>query len=73
MLFRSYHRAHPGAAPLGRALEAYRAALAGNVGLSEDVARIVVDLVLGELLQRILDPARSLDVLTRLLPAVARV
>lgn len=67
-----YQRAHPGAAPLARALAAYRGALAGDVGLSEDAARVVIDIVLGELLQRILDPTRSLEPLARLLPAVGR-
>lgn len=67
-----YQRAHPGAPPLAQALGAYRAALAGEVGLTDDTARVVVSLVLGELLQRILDPSRSLEPLARLLPALGR-
>ncbi len=68
-----YNREHPeGGAPLAGALRAYQDALADNLGLPPDAARVVVSVVVGELLQRILDPSRDLAPLARLLPMLAR-
>lgn len=64
-----YHRAHPeSAGPLGAALEAYRDAIALGLGLERDAARLVLSVAVGELVQRLLDPARDLGPLARLLP-----
>lgn len=68
-----FHREHPdGGAPLAEALDAYRDALADDVGLPREAARIVLSVVIGELLQRILDPSRDIAVVAQLLPMLAR-
>lgn len=66
-----WHRADPaGQAPIAAALRAYREALAGELGLSPAEAERVLSLVLGELLQRVLDPGRELGGLAEALPAL---
>ncbi len=65
-----YHRAHPdGANALVAALRAYEDALVDALGLSRERARFVLSALLGELLQRTLDPTRALtrETLLRLL------
>lgn len=65
-----YHRAHPDEANrLADALGVYRDALGAGLGLSPERARLVLSVLLGELLQRILDPNRDLALET-LLPLV---
>ncbi|MDP2313581.1 MAG: TetR/AcrR family transcriptional regulator [Pseudomonadota bacterium] len=69
-----YHRAHPeGSAGLAGALAMYRDALAERVGLPPQNAGLVVSLVLGELLQRTLDPRHAGAVLADVLPVLAAV
>lgn len=66
-----WYRAEPRAhAPIAAALDAYRAALAGELGLGADEVDRVLSMVLGGLLQRLLDPARSLASLEGTLPAL---
>jgi AcrR family transcriptional regulator len=68
-----YQRAHPeSTAPLAGALTSYRDAMAGELGLAPEEARLVLSVIIGELLQRVLDPTRDLSVLVRVLPALAR-
>ncbi len=67
-----YHRAHPEGGPrLADALAMYRDALTHRIGLPPENAGLVVSLVLGELLQRTLDPHHAGAALSRTLPAVA--
>lgn len=66
-----WFRAEPAAtAPVAAALAAYRDALAAQLGLSIEVADRLLSAVLGELLQRLLDPARALAPLAAVLPAL---
>ncbi|MFN7147816.1 MAG: TetR/AcrR family transcriptional regulator, partial [Myxococcota bacterium] len=68
-----FHREHPGGGtPLAGALAAYQEGMVAGLGLAPDAARLVLSVVVGELLQRILDPARDLSTLARLLPDLAR-
>lgn len=55
-----YHRAHGGGGGPAAALAAYEAALVSGMGLKADTARLFMSAVLGELLQRILDPTRTI-------------
>lgn len=65
-----WHRAEPSAqAPIAAALAAYRAALGEELGLSGAETDRVLSMVIGELLQRVLDPGRSLHALGEALPA----
>lgn len=66
-----WHRAEPEAhAAIAGALAAYRAALGEHLGLSAAAADRVLSVVLGELLQRVLDPRRSLVSLREVLPGL---
>lgn len=56
-----YHRSHGAGGGLSAALAAYEGALAEGMGLDTTTSRLVVSVVLGELLQRILDPTRAID------------
>lgn len=56
-----YHRAHGVGGGLSAVLADYEGALAQGIGLDAHTARLVVSVVLGELLRRILDPARTID------------
>lgn len=67
-----YLRAHPERGPsLAAALAAYRDALVQHIGLPPRNAGLVVSLVLGELVQRALDPAHPGADLAATLPALA--
>jgi AcrR family transcriptional regulator len=67
-----YLRAHPESGPsLAGALATYRDALVLHVGLLPENAGLVVSLVLGELVQRALDPRHAGADLARILPTLA--
>ncbi|MES2644545.1 MAG: TetR/AcrR family transcriptional regulator [Myxococcota bacterium] len=67
-----YLRAHPESGPsLAAALATYRDALVLHVGLLPVNAGLVVSLVLGELVQRALDPRHPGADLARILPTLA--
>ncbi len=66
-----WFRAEPGnQAPIALALATYRGALASELSLSTAEVDRVLAHILGELLQRLLDPGRSLDSLAQTLPAL---
>lgn len=67
-----WYRAEPDVqGPIAAALGAYRGALAVELGLDAAEVDRVLSLVLGSLLQRLLDPGRSLASLAETLPALA--